>query len=50
MFARRIALIIGVSNYDARLGRLPNAVRDAEDMEQRLQTAGFEIFGGGCTA
>jgi len=39
----RVALVIGNSAYDARLGPLANPTRDADQMAAALQDAGFQV-------
>ena len=41
--ARMMALVIGNSNYSERLGKLPNAKNDAEDIAAALEQRGFEV-------
>ena len=43
---RKIALVIGNTNYDASIGRLKNPVNDAKDMAGALQRLGFTLVGG----
>ncbi|MFZ1102597.1 MAG: caspase family protein [Hyphomicrobiaceae bacterium] len=38
---KRVALVIGNGNY-AKVGKLPNPVRDAAAIEALLRTAGFD--------
>ena len=41
--ARRVALVVGIGYETAASPRLPNAVRDGEDMAAALRAAGFEV-------
>jgi uncharacterized caspase-like protein len=41
--ARRVALVVGIGYETAASPRLPNAVRDGEDMAVALAAAGFEV-------
>lgn len=43
---RKIALVIGNTNYDSSVGRLKNPVNDARDMAEALQRLGFTLVGG----
>lgn len=43
---RKIALVIGNTDYDARVGRLKNPVNDARDVAAALQRLGFTLVGG----
>lgn len=40
---KRIALVIGNTNYDSNPGILPNAHNDARDVSQRLLELGFDV-------
>jgi uncharacterized caspase-like protein/lipoprotein NlpI len=39
---RRIALVVGVSNYE-HAGYLPNTINDAKDMSEALKRMGFDV-------
>jgi uncharacterized caspase-like protein/tetratricopeptide (TPR) repeat protein len=41
---RKIALVIGNANYEARIGKLENTLNDAADMKSALQLLGFEVI------
>lgn len=43
---RKIALVIGNTNYDSSIGRLKNPVNDANDMADALKRLGFTLVGG----
>jgi hypothetical protein len=43
---RKIALVIGNTNYDSSVGRLKNPVTDAADMADALKRLGFTLVGG----
>jgi hypothetical protein len=43
---RKVALIIGNTNYDPGIGRLKNPVNDANDMADALKRLGFTLVGG----
>lgn len=43
---RKIALVIGNTNYDASIGGLKNPVNDAKDVADALRRLGFTIVGG----
>lgn len=43
---RKIALVIGNTNYDPSIGKLTNPVNDAGDMAKALERLGFSLVGG----
>lgn len=43
---KRIALVLGNSDYDASIGKLKNPVNDANDMAAALKRLGFSLIGG----
>lgn len=43
---RKIALVIGNTNYDNNIGRLTNPVNDATDIANALDRLGFTLVGG----
>ena len=43
---RKIALVIGNTNYDNSVGALKNPVNDAKDVAEALQRLGFTLVGG----
>ncbi len=43
---RRVALVIGNSNYTSEIGKLKNPVNDASDIATALRGLDFELIGG----
>lgn len=41
---KKVALVIGNNNYQGKLSKLSNAVNDARDVKNALESIGFEVI------